>query len=126
MRMMNKIVSDAPRLTPLTARIPHERLPTPQEVAETIYWLLSYASSYVNGNTLTVHGGETTELLTPKYRDNPFEDTGVLSSIPYGSATRPKTLNMLTTVDVNLGAVHIRSAASAEKMDQRRNFLGPA
>lgn len=65
-RMMDKIVNDASRLAALTARIPQGRLSTPQEVAEAIYWLLSPASSYVNGTTLTVDGGETAGLLTPR------------------------------------------------------------
>jgi NAD(P)-dependent dehydrogenase (short-subunit alcohol dehydrogenase family) len=64
-RMMDAIMKDAPRLAALTARIPVGRLAAPEEVAQAICWLLSPASSYVNGTVLTVDGGETAGLRTP-------------------------------------------------------------
>ncbi|MDB6442628.1 MULTISPECIES: SDR family NAD(P)-dependent oxidoreductase [Pseudomonas] len=65
-RMMDAIVNDEKRLAALTARIPEGRLASAAEVAQAICWLLSPESSYVNGTTLTVDGGETAGLLTPR------------------------------------------------------------
>ncbi|AYN96046.1 SDR family oxidoreductase [Pseudomonas sp. LTJR-52] len=65
-RMMDKVIQDAAHLAALTSRIPASRLGSPQEVAEAIYWLLSPASSYINGATLTVDGAETAGLMSPK------------------------------------------------------------
>ncbi len=38
-------------------RVPMKRIGTPEEVAESIVWLLSDASSYVNGDNLLLDGG---------------------------------------------------------------------
>jgi NAD(P)-dependent dehydrogenase (short-subunit alcohol dehydrogenase family) len=65
-RMMEKIVQDTVRLGALTSRIPSGRLGTARDVAEAICWLLSPASSYINGTTLTIDGAETAGLLSPK------------------------------------------------------------
>jgi NAD(P)-dependent dehydrogenase (short-subunit alcohol dehydrogenase family) len=65
-RMMSGIVSDANKTAALASRIAAGRLATPQEVASAICWLLSPASSYINGTSLTIDGGETAGLLTPK------------------------------------------------------------
>lgn len=65
-RMMSGVVADTCKVAALNARIPAGRLATPEEVAEAIVWLLSSASSYVNGTSLTIDGGETAGLLTPK------------------------------------------------------------
>ncbi|RAU47843.1 MULTISPECIES: SDR family NAD(P)-dependent oxidoreductase [unclassified Pseudomonas] len=72
-RMMDKIVNDEARLAALTARIPEGRLAMASEVAEAVCWLLSPAASYVNGTTLTIDGGETAGLLTPKVQQPSFQ-----------------------------------------------------
>ena len=38
-------------------RVPMKRIGEPEEVAKTIYWLLSSESSYVNGHTMVIDGG---------------------------------------------------------------------
>ena len=48
---------DAGRLEGLKARLPMERFGGPEEVAETILWLLSDQASYVTGAILPVAGG---------------------------------------------------------------------
>lgn len=65
-RMMDKIMSDALRKKQLELRIPANRFGAPQEVADVVAWLLSDQSSYVNGTVLTVDGGETAGLRTPR------------------------------------------------------------
>ncbi|MDR9865126.1 SDR family NAD(P)-dependent oxidoreductase [Pseudomonas baetica] len=65
-RMMGGVMNDASKTAALTARIPAGRFATPEEVADAICWLLSPASSYINGTSLTIDGGETAGLLTPK------------------------------------------------------------
>lgn len=65
-RMMDKVLADPLRLEQLELRIPAGRLGTPGEVADVAAWLLSDASSYVNGAVLTVDGGETAGLRTPR------------------------------------------------------------
>lgn len=65
-RMMSGVIADTSKVDALKARIPAGRLATPNEVAEAICWLLSPASSYINGTSLTIDGGETAGLLTPK------------------------------------------------------------
>lgn len=65
-RMMDKVLADPLRLEQLELRIPAGRLGTPDEVADVAAWLLSDASSYVNGAVLTVDGGETAGLRTPR------------------------------------------------------------
>jgi NAD(P)-dependent dehydrogenase (short-subunit alcohol dehydrogenase family) len=39
-------------------RLPIKRLGTPEEVAHAAAWLLSDASSFVNGATLSIDGGK--------------------------------------------------------------------
>jgi len=65
-RMMSAVAADARKIAALTSRIPAGRLASSEEVAAAICWLLSPASSYVNGTSLTIDGGETAGLLTPK------------------------------------------------------------
>lgn len=65
-RMMAKAMDDPLRLRQLELRIPAGRLGTPGEVADVIQWLLSDKASYVNGAVLTVDGGETAGLRTPR------------------------------------------------------------
>jgi NAD(P)-dependent dehydrogenase (short-subunit alcohol dehydrogenase family) len=65
-RMMGKIISDALRKKQLELRIPANRFGAPQEVADVVAWLLSDQSTYVNGTVVTVDGGETAGLRTPR------------------------------------------------------------
>lgn len=65
-RMMARVMADELRLRQLELRIPAGRLGEPGEVADVIEWLLSDKASYVNGAVLTVDGGETAGLRTPR------------------------------------------------------------
>ncbi len=65
-RMMSKVLADPLRLRQLELRIPAGRLGDPGEVADVVEWLLSDKASYVNGAVLTVDGGETAGLRTPR------------------------------------------------------------
>jgi len=65
-RMMARVTTDAARRRMLEQRIPAGRLGTPEEVADVVAWLLSDQSSYVNGTVLSVDGGETAGLRTPR------------------------------------------------------------
>lgn len=65
-RMMAKVMADELRLRQLELRIPAGRLGEPGEVADVVEWLLSDKASYVNGAVLTVDGGETAGLRTPR------------------------------------------------------------
>lgn len=65
-RMMDKIMADPLRKKQLELRIPANRFGTPEEVADVVAWLLSEQSTYVNGTVITVDGGETAGLRTPR------------------------------------------------------------
>lgn len=65
-RMMDGILGQDDARRRLELRIPAGRFGTPEEVAEVACWLLSPASSYVNGAILTVDGGEIAGLRTPR------------------------------------------------------------
>lgn len=65
-RMMSRVKEDTLRLRQLEMRIPAGRFGGPGEVADAVSWLLSPASSYVNGAVITVDGGETAGLRTPR------------------------------------------------------------
>uniref|UniRef100_A0A0R3RJ60 3-oxoacyl-[acyl-carrier-protein] reductase n=1 Tax=Elaeophora elaphi TaxID=1147741 RepID=A0A0R3RJ60_9BILA len=68
-RMMNKIMADPLRKKQLELRIPANRFGAPEEVANVVAWLLSDQSTYVNGTLITVDGGETAGLRTPRVAD---------------------------------------------------------
>jgi NAD(P)-dependent dehydrogenase (short-subunit alcohol dehydrogenase family) len=65
-RMMSRVVADPLRKKQLELRIPTGRFGQPEEVADVVDWLLSERSSYVNGTVITVDGGETAGLRTPR------------------------------------------------------------
>ncbi|BAV52997.1 short-chain dehydrogenase/reductase SDR (plasmid) [Mesorhizobium loti] len=65
-RMMGEIISNALRKKQLELRIPANRFGAPEEVADVVAWLLSDQSTYVNGTVVTVDGGETAGLRTPR------------------------------------------------------------
>lgn len=63
-RMMEKIMTDPARLATTVSTIPASRLGTPNEVAEVVAWLISDASSFVNGAIVPVDGGETSGIFS--------------------------------------------------------------
>ncbi|OJW21396.1 MAG: short-chain dehydrogenase [Rhodospirillales bacterium 69-11] len=65
-RMMARVSADHLRRRRLEQRIPAGRFGLPEEVADVVAWLLSAQSSYVNGTVVTVDGGETAGLRTPR------------------------------------------------------------
>ncbi|KUM28692.1 short-chain dehydrogenase [Mesorhizobium loti] len=65
-RMMDKVMTDGPRKKQLELRIPANRFGAPKEVADVVAWLLSDRSTFVNGTVVTVDGGETAGLRTPR------------------------------------------------------------
>lgn len=70
-RMMDRILSDSERKRQLELRIPAGRFGGAGEVADVVAWLLSDRSTYVNGTVVTVDGGETAGLRTPRSPDSP-------------------------------------------------------
>lgn len=65
-RMMANVMADAALRRQLELRIPAGRFGQPEEIAQTICWLLSPAASFVNGAAITVDGGETAGLRKPR------------------------------------------------------------
>ncbi|WP_373068175.1 SDR family NAD(P)-dependent oxidoreductase [Gemmatimonas sp.] len=65
-RMMSGINADSEARRRLELRIPARRFGAPAEVAKVVGWLLSSDASYVNGTVVTVDGGETAGLRTPR------------------------------------------------------------
>jgi len=64
-RMMGRTLEIPGRRQMLEARIPVHRLGNAEDVAEAVSWLLSPASSFIDGVALAVDGGETAGFMTP-------------------------------------------------------------
>lgn len=58
-RMMSDTLSFPGHRVQLEERIPCGRLGRPEDIAEAVLWLISPKSSFVNGDVITVDGGET-------------------------------------------------------------------
>jgi len=58
-RMMKSTVENPAMLSALTCTIPAARIAEPEEVADVVCWLLSGASSFVNGAVFPIDGGQT-------------------------------------------------------------------
>lgn len=69
-RMMAGTLAIPGRRALLESRIPVGRLGTPEDVAEAVAWLLSPASSFVNGIVMPVDGGESAGLKAPARPEN--------------------------------------------------------
>ena len=65
-RMMSRINADSEARRRLTLRITAGRFGAPAELAKVVGWLLSSDASDVNGTVVTVDGGETAGLRTPR------------------------------------------------------------
>ncbi|MGI4950775.1 MAG: SDR family NAD(P)-dependent oxidoreductase [Janthinobacterium lividum] len=76
-RMMDAVLAQDEARRRLELRIPAGRFGTPDEVADVVCWLLSSASSYVNGAVITVDGAETAGLRTPRDIASPEQQSVV-------------------------------------------------
>jgi NAD(P)-dependent dehydrogenase (short-subunit alcohol dehydrogenase family) len=65
-RMMSKTLALPGRRELLESRIPLARLGSPEDIAEAVLWLISPRSGFVNGDILTIDGGETAGLKNPR------------------------------------------------------------
>lgn len=74
--MSSPIYADPVTRAAREGRVPLGRLGTPEDVAETVYWLASPAAAYITGQELVVDGGVTDSVMATLPRPASVDGTG--------------------------------------------------